>query len=164
MSYSFTITETGSFTITHARHIAAKVATDLKRMQRFYQQPSDRDIDDYEEEIVALLKNGYLGKVAYGFKRNGNWIEPTLKYTARELANDDGTNDDPGKISPRASISGAAFYSYLTYSAKWNNLSGDVRENFKKLLPFYRTGADEPGVAKYGRSAEGSRVDVSRRG
>ena len=29
MSYSFTATETKTFTLTHARHLAAKVAADL---------------------------------------------------------------------------------------------------------------------------------------
>ena len=36
MSYSFTATETKTFTLTHARHLAAKVTADLKRLQRLY--------------------------------------------------------------------------------------------------------------------------------
>ena len=40
MSTSFTITETTTFTLTHAKYMAAKVATDLKRMQRFYGAPN----------------------------------------------------------------------------------------------------------------------------
>ena len=39
MSDSYTISESESFTVTHARHMAAKVATDLKRMQRLYGSP-----------------------------------------------------------------------------------------------------------------------------
>jgi hypothetical protein len=31
MSYSFSYTESSTFTVTHARHMASKVATDLKR-------------------------------------------------------------------------------------------------------------------------------------
>ena len=42
MSYSYTLTETTTFTVTHARHMAAKVATDLKRMQRLYGEPIRR--------------------------------------------------------------------------------------------------------------------------
>ena len=38
MSYSYTISTLTSFTVTHARHIAAKVATDLKRLQRFLRE------------------------------------------------------------------------------------------------------------------------------
>ena len=41
MSYSFAIIQSATFTVTHARHMAAKVATDLKRMQRLYDVPSD---------------------------------------------------------------------------------------------------------------------------
>ena len=71
MSSSYTITEAQTFTVTHARHMAAKVAADLKRMQRLYGEPSDADIQEYEAEVITLLKDGYLGAVWYGFRRNG---------------------------------------------------------------------------------------------
>ena len=67
MSYSYTVTDTITFTRTHARHIAAKVATDLKRMQRFYGEPSDSRIADFESEVVEFLKEGLLDTVTYGF-------------------------------------------------------------------------------------------------
>jgi hypothetical protein len=42
---SYTITESATtFTVTHARHMAAKVSTDLKRMQRLYGHAQRRDI------------------------------------------------------------------------------------------------------------------------
>ena len=44
MSYSYSLSESATFTVTHARDMAAKVATDLKRMQRFYRFPSDSEI------------------------------------------------------------------------------------------------------------------------
>lgn len=69
---SYSYTESITFTVTHARHMAAKIATDLKRIQRLYGWPSDREITDYEEEAVAMMKAGYLGAVTYGFKRNGS--------------------------------------------------------------------------------------------
>lgn len=118
MSYSFTLSDSITFTLTHAKHLGAKVATDLKRMQRFYGYPSDSSIADYEVEIIEFLKNGYLGTVTYGFKRGDSWIEPTLRYSARELSGIDANDDDPGKVRPGADISGASFYSYLTYSSK----------------------------------------------
>ena len=52
-----------TFTVTHARHMAAKVATDLKRMQRLYGSPSDASIASYEAELIELMKAGYLGAV-----------------------------------------------------------------------------------------------------
>jgi hypothetical protein len=147
MSYSFTSTETKTFTLTHAKHLAAKVSTDLKRMQRLYGHLSDTEIARYESEVTELLRQGYLGTVTYGFKRNGSWIEPTLRYTAHELAQNGGADDDPGRVPPGKNVEGAAFYSYLTYSAAWDALTSDQRVAVKSLLPFQREGAAQPQVA-----------------
>lgn len=147
--YSYTVTETTTFTVTHARHMAAKVAADLKRMQRLYGRPHDPDITGYETEIVELLKAGYLGTVSYGYQRDGNFIEPTLRYTARDLAGSATNDDDPGKVLPGANIVGATFYSYLTYSSAWNALSSAQQGAFKGALPFQRGGANEPGINGY---------------
>lgn len=148
MSASYTLSESTSFTVTHARHLAAKVKTDLMRMQRFYDHPLDAWLDHYETEVVELLRHGYLGTVTYGFRRDGQWIEPTLRYTAQEFATG-GVDDDPGKVRPGANVTGADFHSYLTYSAKWNDLTAQQREAFKSALPFQRAGAAEPGAAGY---------------
>ena len=132
---TYTYTEAATFTITHARHMAAKVATDLKRLQRFYGTPSDAAIADLEEELVQLVRAGYLGTVTYGFKKGEAWIEPTLRYTARQLAGGASANDDdPGRVRPGANTDGAAFYSYLSYSSSWNLLSQAERERFAKEL------------------------------
>lgn len=149
MSYSYSYTETSTFTVTHARHMAAKVATDLKRLQRFYGSPSDQIIAACETEVIELLQAGYLGTVTYGFHRNANWIEPTLFYTARDLAGASANDDNPGKIRASADVSGASFYSYLTYSRAWNQLSDAGKDAFKKSMPFYRGGEAEPGISGY---------------
>ncbi|MEX0761776.1 MAG: hypothetical protein WD208_13505 [Dehalococcoidia bacterium] len=150
MSYSYTLTETTTFTLTHAKHMAAKVATDLKRMQRLYGSPSDLKISDYEAEVIQLLMEGYLGTVTYGYRRDGDWIEPTFRFSARELAGASASDDDPGRVRPGANITGATFYSYLTYSAAWGNLTDSEKEDFEKNhLPFRRGGAPEPGISGY---------------
>jgi hypothetical protein len=146
MSYSFTATETKTFTLTHARHLAAKVAADLKRIQRLYGAPDDNWIAQLEGEATELLRQGYLGTVTYGFKRNGDWIEPTLRYTAHELASAD-TDDDPGRVRAGANVAGAVFYSYLTYSAAWDALSAVQHAAIKQQLPVQRTGASAPQVS-----------------
>src|SRR6266705_2713455 len=108
MSYS--ITESESYTITHARYVASKVKTDLLRLQRFYGGPSNTRIDNYEAELIAMLKGDYLDTVIYGFKRTGNWIV-ALKYTSTSggvLVSD----QDPGAIKPGEDIAGASFGSY----------------------------------------------------
>ena len=149
MSGSYSVSESTSFTITHAKHMAAKVATDLKRLQRLYGGVTDQEIASYESEAIEFLKAGYLGTVGYGFFREGNWIEPSLHYSARDLQMATAADDDPGKVRPGADISGAIFWSYLTYSSAWDRLSDAEKEAFHGTLPFRRTGASKPGVTGY---------------
>ena len=149
MSFSATFADTGTFTRAHARHMAAKVATDLKRMQRFYGHPSDSKIEEYETEVIEFLKEGFLGTVSYGFQRGGNWIEPTLRYTARDLEGASADDDDPGRVRPGADIQGAAFHSYLTYRFWWSLQDEATQEEFLDRLPFQRSGAPEPGIDGY---------------
>lgn len=149
MSNSYTNSNTQTFTITHAKYLASKVATDLKRLQRFYGDPSDAHIEQYEAELIELLKAGFLDKVTYGFKKDGKWIEPTLRYTASELSGYTSSDDDPGRIKPGANIAGSTFYSFLTYSQVYHVASQSAKDTFKKTLPFIRVGADEPGLNGY---------------
>ena len=144
-----TYTNERTFTVTNAKYIASKVAADLKRIQRFYYFPSDEQILSYESELVEFLKCGFLDTVTYGFQRNGNWIEPTLTYKAKDLYGLTSGDDDPGSIKPGANVSGAAFHSYLTYSILWSSKSETEREAFRKNLPFQRVGAPEPSVKGY---------------
>ncbi len=146
---SFTYSQTTTFTVTHAKYLASKVVTDLKRIQRLYGSPSDQRIESYEIELIEYLKNGYLSEVTYGFQRNGKWIEPTVRYTARDLSSLFSGDDDPGKISPGANTSGAEFRSYLISSSKYDFLSSAEQVKFCNGLPFKRTGADAPGINGY---------------
>lgn len=145
---SYTYSQSQTFTETHAKHLAAKVSSDLKRMQRFYGSPIDSWISDFEEEVVQLLKKGFLGEVIYGFQRENKWIEPTLRYTAKELANSS-IDEDPGKVRPGADISNASFYSFLTYSDAYVRASQDEKERTKANLPFERGISDKPGANGY---------------
>ena len=149
MTYSHSDSHTMTFTSTDAVYIATKVATDLKRMQRFYGEPSNEWIQNFEIEVIGLLMGGYMGTMTYGFWRNGYWIEPTLFYTARDLSGVTASDDDPGRIKPGASIDGASFYSYLTYSTAWYQLLPARREEFAKQLPFQRSDGPKPGVDGY---------------
>jgi hypothetical protein len=144
MTDSYTYNSTETFTIAHAKRIAAKVAADLLRFQRFYSKPTVEAINRYELELVALLKAGYLDKVIYGFKRDGKWVE-ALRYHALP----DGTlmaDDDPGKIRPRTDVPEASFGSFLTKNSRWDKLSPDEKEAFEASLPFRRLNADEPPI------------------
>jgi len=66
MSYSYSTTE--SFTLTHARRLAARVAADMHQCQRFYDKPIDTQIENYQEELTVLLHGGYVESYEFGFK------------------------------------------------------------------------------------------------
>jgi hypothetical protein len=146
MSATYTYNTTETFTLTHARYIAAKVAADLSRFRRFYNAPNEQQIKDYEAEITEFLNEDYLDNVTYGFKRNdtGRWVE-ALRYHAipgGALIGD----DDPGKIKPRIDISNTHFSSYLITNNRWRALTQRQKEEFEARLPFSRVGAAEPGL------------------
>ena len=132
--------------MTHARHVASKVAADLKRVQRIYQinAPSDLEIAEYQQEIAMLLDKGYLGMVTYGFKRNGLWVV-ALKYQA--IAGSlTGGSDDPGGIGRAQNIEGADFTSFLSYSSSWHGLAPAAQCAFEKSLPVRRVSGSEPDL------------------
>lgn len=150
MSTSYVETVSTAFTITHAKRLASKVRTDLMRIHRLYDgRPSLHRIDKFEEEVTILLRDGYLDTVAYGFKRNGNWIAPTLRYTAEVLLFGSGVDDRPGAVKPNLDVSGASFYSFLTYSDAWFALTANEQDAYERALPIQRSAGNAPGVVGY---------------
>ena len=140
MSYSYTTSST--FTRTHARHIASKVAADLRQMQVFYERPFPSEIDAYLEELTELLALGYLDSVEYGFRRDGKFIL-SIGYTVAS----DGTlvaDDRAGRVPRGVNISGTTWYSYLRKNYKWWALKDVERDKIEQSLPVVREGHPEP--------------------
>ena len=121
---------------TYARHIAAKVAADLKRLQVMSgsEIPSDKEIADYQEEMSLLLHEGYLGEMIYGFAHEGIWIV-ALKYSAtgKRLAD---PGDGLGLTTENTGME--PFASCLAYSSDWQQLPHAERKEFEKNIPFDR--------------------------
>ena len=161
MSYSMTRTAIEAFTVTHARHIAAKVATDLLRYTRYYKNPTIELINKYEEELVALLKADYLDYVIYGYKRDGKWVE-ALRYHALP-GGTLMTDDDPGKIRPGTDVPGENFGSYLVRNSRWDSLPKAEQDRFDASLPFSRNGVPEPELVS-GRWSQDHTYSAQGRG
>ena len=136
-SYTFTGSISDTFTISHARHIASKVATDLMRFNRLYGAPSYELIDIFEEELVLLLKYDAVDSVIYGFMRNDFWTMASAKYVALPGGSIH-IDEDPGKIRPGIDTSNAYFTSFLTYSSRWWSLTEAERSRIINELPFQR--------------------------
>jgi hypothetical protein len=112
MTSSYTTSATQTFSLSNARYVASKVATDLRQLQRSYGRPSDNDIQAYAEEIAILAYHGYVDKVIYGFKRGISWIL-TLEYIA--VNGTLNADDRAGGVYRYADIGGADFT--VTWSA-----------------------------------------------
>ena len=148
-----TLTRSTSFTLTEARYVGAKVGADLRMLHNLYGKPALADIGNYVEEIALLLRDGYLGTVDFGFRQNsGNAWKLRLRYTA--TTGGYLMDNRPGSFPTSAAVAGLPFYSYLTYSQKFLNLTSGQREKVKEKLPVQRAGADEP-TANAGSSTSG---------
>ena len=135
MTYTYSESQTQTRTITHAERIAVYIKTDLKRLQiqGCFGNPTDKTIEQYEKEIIILLKRGFLYRVFYGFKNNEKWNpEWTLVYTVDSSGVLYG-NDDPGGIRFGGNPTGN-FYSYLEYNDHWRHLAQNDKEKVKQEI------------------------------
>jgi hypothetical protein len=140
MSYSFTKTTT--FTITHARYLASKVAADMYLCAQYYGKPGEQLIREYAEELAQYLNEGYLAEYEFGFKKDNLRIV-TWRYTVD--ANGVITTDDrAGKVVAYVDVAGAVFYNYLTQNDRFFQLSSEQQAQFKAGLPIRRTSCDPP--------------------
>jgi len=142
MTYSYTTTETWSRT--HARYVAGKVAADLRQMQQEYGRPTDAAIESYLLELTVLLVSSYVTDVSYGYRRDGAWIT-ALKYTA-DMYGNLSIDDRSGRIPRGANIVGAVWFSFLTFSSKWHGLSQPERDAIEQQMPFVRSAGVEPVI------------------
>ena len=137
-----TYTTSATFTKTNVKYVASKVIADLRGLRAYYDQPSEAKIWEFYEELVELLAGGYVASVEYGFKRDDQRIV-TLYYEARM----DGSLSDgnSGGVYARADISGARWFSFLTYSRKWDLLSPSAQQEIEEGLPIKRSYGQAPG-------------------
>ena len=136
-----TFTTSGTFTKTGAKYLASKVAADLQAVRDHYGQPSEAEIRDYNTELAVLLAEGCVESVEYGFERNDNRVV-SLYYEVRT----DGSLTDgrSGGVYARADITGAAWFSFLTYSGRWEQLGEDEQQRIEARLPIKRTYGQAP--------------------
>lgn len=134
MTQSFTTTETWSRT--HARYVAGKVAADLRQFQQAYGEPSDAHLNDLTEELVAYLADDYLEYVEYGFRRGDTWVV-AHKYTAAQIGSMS-TDDRSGRVRRGADVTGAYWSSYLVKNARWWKLTQAERDRYEAGIAIKR--------------------------
>lgn len=159
---SFTTTTT--FTRTNARYLASKIAADLRQLRAFYFRPSEQQIEDLYEELTEMLAGGYVATFEAGFRKSDRRVV-TVRYTVSAGASSD---ERAGGIYARADVSGAAWFTFMTYSQAWSKLADAERRRIRDSLPIDRTPGSEPtdgdGYWEAGRSYESGGTSASRRG
>lgn len=146
-----THTTTQTWSRTHARYVAGKVAADLRQMQQAYGKPSDDQIEQFTQELVEYLTAGFLDYVEYGFQKNGEWVV-ALRYTAEEIGSMS-ADDRSGRVRRGVDITGASWASYLVKNGAWESISDGEKTRFRSALPFSRTYGDgySPGASGWSR-------------
>lgn len=144
MSYSYT--KSSTFTITHARELASKVAGDMHLCAAYYGKPSEQRIREYAEELAQYLNEGYVAEYEFGFKKNDERVV-TWRYKV-DANGSITTNDRSGKVAPYVDIEDAEFYNFLTQNSAFFALSADEQSRFKSGLPIQRTHGSAPSDGK----------------
>ena len=139
---TFTHSTSATFTVTHAKHLASKIAADLNACSRLHGKPGVLVVEDYNEELVELLRFGYLSRYEFGFKRDGKRV---LSWSYEVSSNGSiETDDRAGKMSAYVDLDGTSFFNYAWYSSKYQSLTSDQKSTFKDTHPINRTSGDPP--------------------
>ncbi len=142
MAMTSTFTTSATFTRTHARHLAAKVISDLYQCSTLYDRPDEDRIADYQTELVEMLANEYVSTYEFGFMKDGKRVL-TWFYT---VGPDGGLQGDSnsGAIYAKGTVANAAYFNFMDFSQKWWTLSPTQRSNFEDALPFQRATGEAP--------------------
>ncbi|QEG35823.1 HORMA-1 domain-containing protein [Bythopirellula goksoeyrii] len=139
---TYTYTQSSTFTVTHAKHLASKIAADLNACSRLHGQPAISSVKSYNEELIELLRNGYLSRYEFGFKCDDKRVL-SWSYDITPAGNIE-TDDRAGKMSAYVDLSGTTFFNYVWYSGKYHGMNSDQQATFKGTHPINRTPGDPP--------------------
>jgi hypothetical protein len=139
---TFTITQSTTFTVTHAKHLASKITADLNTCSRLHGQPSLASVEKYNEELVELLRYGYLKQYEFGFKRNEQRVLSWLYEV--DASGRISSDDRAGKMSAYIDLSGATFFNFMWPSSSYYDLTSDQHSAFVESHPVDRTNGDPP--------------------
>lgn len=142
MSYSYTTTTTESFTLTHAKRLAGKVAADMHQCQQFYGRPTITRIEEYKQELITLLEGEYVASYEFGFQTSDERRVISWFYTVSPAGDLEGGR--AGGLFSAADISNATLFNFLSYSTAWFALSQKERDKIEAGLSVQRTEGKPP--------------------
>ncbi len=138
-----TATYTTTFTLTHAKHLASKVITDLYLCSRQYGHPAAASVPAYQEELTVLLAGRYVEAYEFGFKRDERRVL-SWHYTVGPAGDLQGDSRSGGLVRG-IDVVGAEYFNFLTYDDRWSRLSAAEQQAIEDGLPIKRTWGSAPG-------------------
>ncbi|WP_425005587.1 hypothetical protein [Mycolicibacterium sp. S3B2] len=165
MTGSYSVSQT--FSLTHAKHLASKVVSDLYQCRNFYDAPSEADVAEYHEELIVMLSGGYIQAYEFGFEKNDQRI---VSWQYQVNASGDligGVDDRSGGIFATADTTGATYFNFMSYSQAWFDLSSSDRGTVKSKHQVDRTSgylpSDGSGYWHTDRTYSSAGVAIERR-
>ena len=159
-------TTTSTFTRTNARYLASKIAADLRQFRSFYGKPTAQQIDDLYEELVEMLAGGYVATYEAGFRLSNGQRVVSARYTVSSSGVS--TDERAGGIYARADISDACWFTFMTCSSAWSQLSAAAQKAIEDSVPIDRTPGAEPtdgsGYWESGRNYASGGTSTNRSG
>ncbi len=129
-----------------ASHLAGPILEDMRNCHRLYGFPSQSWIDDYETELLFLLRHRYLNTYEFGFERKNNralsW-HYEFDYSRAAAAKPIG----PRRIRA-ISLRDCQFFNYVTYTPSWSKLSAEEKKRIRAKLPVKRVNNPPPSDGK----------------
>jgi hypothetical protein len=140
MADSYTNSE--SFTVTHARKLAAKVTADMYNCYQHYGSPPRSDIERYTQELVAMLSNKYVSVYEFGFQTAEEKRIVSWRYTVTLAGDLEGGKS--GGLLATADISNATWFNQLTWNSNWSALTLAEQQKIKESHGVNRVNGSGP--------------------
>lgn len=140
MTYSYTTSDT--FTVAHARKLAGKVSADMSQCRLFYGQPSEAEVANYRDELVAMLAGMYVERYEFGFKTSDD--RRVVSWSYRVTASGELEGGRSGGLHAKADISNAAMFNFMWTNTTWWNETEAERDRVRATHEINRTSGQPP--------------------
>lgn len=138
-----TYTTSDSFTLVHARKLAAKVAADMDQCRRLYGDPGTAEIEAYRAELIVMLHGGYISTYEFGYQTSDERRVVTWLYTVSPDGDLDG-GQRSGGLYAQAVTSNATIFNSLTTNADWSGLGSSGQQDVTKQHSIRRITGQPP--------------------
>ena len=128
-----TLTRTASVTLTDARHVLWRIATDLRALRLHHGLITTAYEEEVTYDLLQFIYRGLVDEIEFRFVAVGsNTRTYAVRYAmTRDWSGDD--DDDAGGLR-YLDLTGTSFQLTVTYSSTWRALPADAQTVFRRGL------------------------------